>query len=378
MKVLYVALRHDPRDPDRASGADYNFCQALLRNGMDVEVVGPFNERPIFLERALKHLNRRIGKNRYTKYALTNVWRSSQGLNKADKELNPDAIFTLFPSPLVFYQGRTPCVFRTDTTFMGMHSQGSEYLRQGPLALRIAMWQERQAFHKCTRVITQSEWSRQVLKQEYNLADEKICVFSNPAALPPHIIPDNVDIGATKRLSGPLQLLTVARDFERKGVDIALEVVAQLNASGVAAELSVCGVQGDAQPHVRYVGLFRKSVAAELEQYAQLYERAHFLIHPARFDASPIVTSEAAAFATPTISNASGGIATSVAHDESGVVLPMGSPAKAYVEAIMALIQEPQRYYDLCQRTRKRYERELNWNVAGQRVAEIVREAARS
>ena len=60
------------------------------------------------------------------------------------------------------------------------------------------------------------------------------------------------------------------------------------------------------------------------------FHKAHLLLHPARFDASPIVTSEAAAFSTPTITNNSGGIATSVKHGVSGIVLARKSKPASY------------------------------------------------
>ena len=150
----------------------------------------------------------------------------------------------------------------------------------------------------------------------------------------------------------------MGREYHRKGIDVALDVVEQLNENGVLAELRVCGLEGEDTAYAKFVGLFRKSVPEELEQYIALYHWAHFLIHPARFEPAGIVPGEAAAFGTPTITNDVGGLATTVEHGESGIVLPGGSPPEAYVEAIIGLVNNPKRYYDLSARTRQRYERE--------------------
>ncbi|NDJ36620.1 MAG: glycosyltransferase, partial [Chloroflexi bacterium] len=88
------------------------------------------------------------------------------------------------------------------------------------------------------------------------------------------------------------------------------------------------------------------------------------------------VPGEAAAFATPTVTNDTGGLGTTVAHGESGIVLPKASPAAAYADAIQALVSDAARYYSLCETTRARYWRELNWDAAGERVAALLREAA--
>ena len=86
---------------------------------------------------------------------------------------------------------------------------------------------------------------------------------------------------------------------------------------------------------------------------------------------------EAAAFGTPTITNNTGGLGTSVLDGVSGIVLPKGSPPEAYVRAITDLVNDPERYQRLCQTTRERYEKELNWDVAGKRLVTILEEAVR-
>ena len=103
-----------------------------------------------------------------------------------------------------------------------------------------------------------------------------------------------------------------------------------------------------------------------------LFRQAHLLIHPALFEAAGIVPGEAAAFATPTITNDTGGLGTTVLHGESGIVLPRSSPAEAYVEVIHDLCTHPRKYFELCLKTRQRYERELNWASAGKRLGEIL------
>ncbi|MCI0579682.1 MAG: glycosyltransferase, partial [Chloroflexi bacterium] len=162
----------------------------------------------------------------------------------------------------------------------------------------------------------------------------------------------------------------------RKGVDIATEAVVRLNDQGIPAELTVCATAGPAAPYVTYVGPFRKSDPAQLAQYAELYRRAHLLIHPARFEPAGIVPGEAAAFGTPTITNDAGGLGTTVRHDVSGLVLPRHSPAETYVAAITNLVNQPDCYYALCHSARKRYEAELNWRSAGQTVEAVFQEAA--
>jgi glycosyltransferase involved in cell wall biosynthesis len=195
-----------------------------------------------------------------------------------------------------------------------------------------------------------------------------------PSALPMEIVPQKVDIPNWKALQGTFRLLFVGRDYRRKGLDIAIDVTHRLDQDGILAEMTVCGAPGKSDRLIKYVGSFMKNDPKELEQYADLYRQAHLLIHPAYFEPAGIVPGEAAAFGTPTITNDTGGLATTVQDGISGIVLPRGSPAEAYVARIKELIAHPESYYQLCRTARQRYELELNWQVRGKWLAELLRE----
>jgi glycosyltransferase involved in cell wall biosynthesis len=372
MKVLHVAY-HDPYDLDAASGTDYHYLKALKKNGYEVKTIGPFSPSPFWLERYLTRLYQRTGK-RYTKYPLSNAWVASKATNKAEKDWKPDIVFTVFPPPLVFYWGSAPCVIRVDSTYYGMESI---YPLYGSIALWLTMWQEKRAFHRSAAVITHSAWSKKVLVDSYKVPASRIEVYSQVSTLPSQVIPKTIEIPNWKTLNGPIRLLLVGRDYRRKGVDIAIEVVHRLNALGTKAELTICGIQGTPDEYVRFVGPYKKSDPIELEQYVSLYRQAHFLIHPALFEAAGIVPGEAAAFGTPTITNDTGGLASTVLDGESGIVLPRSSPAEVYVDAINDLCNHPRAYFDLCQKARRRYERELNWEYAGKRLSVLLKRVVR-
>jgi glycosyltransferase involved in cell wall biosynthesis len=369
MKVLFVAY-HDPTRMDLASGSDYFHYRAICDGGFDVKVIGPFEPRPVLLERLAERLSQRMGK-RYLKYKMTTTWLASQVTNQTVRKWKPEVVFTIVPLPLVFYKEKVPCIYRLDTSFYGLQEFWPTY---GRMALGVAMWQEKRAFHKSARVITTSEWSKNILMKNYKVPEKRIQVYPMPSALPVEIVPSKVDISNWKALKGTFRLLLVGRDYRRKGIDIAIEVTRRLNADGFPAELTICGAQGQSDELIKFVGPFRKNDPVELEQYAEMYRRAHLLIHPAYFEPAGIVPGEAAAFGTPTITNNTGGIATTVKDGVSGIVLPSGSPAEVYVQKIKELIADPESYYRLCRTSRERYELELNWQVRGKWLGELLRE----
>jgi glycosyltransferase involved in cell wall biosynthesis len=103
---------------------------------------------------------------------------------------------------------------------------------------------------------------------------------------------------------------------------------------------------------------------------------AQLLLHPARFHAAGIVISEAAAFGLPTHHQRGrrAGYFRAAWADRAG--LPAGSPAAAYADAIKALMREPERYQAMRANARRRFDAELDWEKAGERLVGIVRAAA--
>ncbi len=374
MKILYIA-RHNPTLIDLASSVDHFFYHAFQENGFEIRVLGPFKEPAILIERIINRTYSKLTGKNYLKFKMSTVWRASQATNYVVRDWEPDVIFTIFPSPLVFFSGASPCILRLDTTFYG---QESNYPKYGKLATKISIWQENQAFSKCTKIITTSHWSKNILEHIYNVPSPKIIVSPNPAALPKQSIPKRIDLSDAKRINIPFRLLLVGRDYRRKGIDIAIEVVQQLNQIGYTSELIVCGLQGKDNSFIKFVGPYKKSIPQELEQYTDLYRWANLLIHPALFEPAGIVPSEAAAFGTPTITNNVGGLATVVENNKTGIVLPGGSPAKAYVDSIIHLINNPEIYNELCQGARARFECELNWEAYGRFLSNILIQTANS
>lgn len=333
--------------------------------------MGPFVQPAPLIERGLRRLYRAMTGRRYIKWDLYTLFRVSLAVNRVSREYQPDVVFSIFPAPLAFYRGSAPCIFVTDLTFEAWQEHGAGF---GEAALKLLVWLERRAVERSARVIVHSAWGRDEIVRRHGADPAKIELLVMPSALPAEAVPAQLDGRVAKTLSSPLQLLLVGRDYYRKGVDVAIEIMRQLNAQGTPAELTVCGTRGVEEPHLRFVGPYRKSDPAQLEHYAALYRQAHLLLHPARFEPAGIVPSEAAAFGTPTITNDTGGLATTVKDGVSGIVLPKASPPRAYVQAILDLVHNPSRYYELCASTRRRYEQELNWEVAGKQVATILKE----
>lgn len=379
MKILYATYRYDPTNPDLGSSLDYECYNAFMNQGHQVDFVGPIASEPTILERIEMKLwqwYKRLTKNSGMKFPLTTSLRASWLLAKSIQKNHPDVVFSVYPPFFVFRKLSTPSVWYFDTTFIG---QEREWPLYGKLALKLSIFEEKKAFKHVQKLVTMSHWSRNVIIDDYKVDSERIEVVPLAATLPKSVTSKKDSLVSLKTIGLPIYLLLVGRVYERKGIDIAIQIVEQLNDLGFTAELIVCGINDRhvESPYVKFVGPYKKSDPKQLLEYINLYKWAHLLIHPARFEAGGTVLSEAAAFGTPSITNNTGGLATSVEDGVSGIVLSKGSPPEDYVKAIIDLVNDPERYQRLCQTTRERYEKELNWEVAGKRLVEILEEAVR-
>jgi len=356
MRILYASCRYDPFDRDAGSGVDFNMYEAFQQNGVTLSTIGPFKDQRSLLAQVYRKAHRLFSHKLTAKFSEAYLRKCAQIVDETAGKEKPDAIFTHNLIPLVYSRSRIPVIYKTDAILSRMHEQWPTYSRFE--YHRMLRW-ERKALRRASLVITVSDWARQALAEDYRIPEDRMLVRPIPSSLPAEVIPvalEDKPISPTD-----LHLLSVAKDFNLKGIDISIAITRMLRAKGINAQLRVVGQSGDNTDGVDFMGLYKKSDPQMLRDYASQYQWAHLLIHPARYEAAGIVCSEAAAFGVPTITNAVGGLSTTVNDGVSGIVLPRGSAVENYVAAIEGLLQDPQKYQSLRSSSRARYEQILNW-----------------
>ncbi|MCE5208400.1 MAG: glycosyltransferase family 4 protein, partial [Chloroflexi bacterium] len=315
MKVLFVACQDSPFDHNAGSGKDYEIYQGLVRNGAEVVVVGPFPFSQTFAERIFRKAHTLLIKRRPAKYPDSFLNKAAAEVKKNIRTHKPDVIFSKYLSILCRIKTEVPIVVLSDTTLAGNQ-------REWPIFTRAAFLKQNRCKQKgydlAHSIFVHSQWSVDDLVHSYHQPLSKIHLNACPASIPTDVIPATI----TPKDLSPLKILIVGREYRRKGIDIAIEVIRQLNRQGTDACLRIVGMNGESDEQVQYMGLYNKTIPEQLQGYVANYQWANFLIHPARFEAAGIVPAEAAAFGVPTITNNVGGLATTVADRVSGVVLP--------------------------------------------------------
>jgi glycosyltransferase involved in cell wall biosynthesis len=370
MKILYVAGRWDPTVQNEYSGSDYG-AYHMLKKQPDVEItlVEPIDDRPNLLERIILKLYGMFFKKRLIKYNPSALRRTGQAVNKAIAKTQPDVIFSKYSAPMVYVKIDRPFVYMCDSTVKWTKEVWPVFSKLGFLIME--NW-EAKSIRSCDRLVTFSDASAEVITGYYKKDPARVRVFPIPAYIPERLVPPKETIN--HEIGKNLKLLLVGKRFHLRGMDIGIETVKNLNVMGYPTELRIVGLEGEDQEHVKFMGVFNKEDPDEINAYFDIFKWADLLIHPSRFHSAGMVISEASAFGLPTITNAAGGLATTVQHDQTGIVLPEGSPPSAYADAIIALKEDQERYQNFRTAARKRFDEQVNWERAGERLFELIKE----
>jgi glycosyltransferase involved in cell wall biosynthesis len=368
MKLLFVTARWDPRDPDSGSGVNYNAYCELKDRIEEIEIAGPFQSHLTLFERGIQKIAGVFQKKRFIKFYPSYLRRSNTTVQKSMELFKPDVIFSKASIPLVNVELSAPLIYMCDSTVKWVTDNWPIFSKFG---LKIMERWEKEVIVKAAHIITFSQANADVLENYYHIPSERITVHPIPSSLP-HKNDDFLLKSMDK--NQPIHLLLVGKEFHRKGVDIAIDATQLLNAQGIPTELRIVGQDGQSSENITFMGLYKKEDPEQLVQYINNYRWAHFFMFPSRFDAAGIVPSEAAGFGVPTITNAAGGITTTVKDKVSGIVLEKHSPGSEYARVIEHYRNHPDEYQALCKSTYARYLTELNWNALGDKLFSLIQE----
>ncbi|MFN2304016.1 MAG: glycosyltransferase family 4 protein [Anaerolineales bacterium] len=371
MRLLFIAARWNPQDPDSGSGVDYNVYMTLKNKVDKIEIAGPFSSNLNLIESGIRKVAGLISKKRLIKFYPSYLKQSNQVVQQKIQSFQPHVIFSKSSVPLVNVQLSTPLVYMCDSSVAWTKKEWPEFSNLG---YAIMQYWERKVIDKASHIITFSNASAQMLRDFYHKPTKQITVHPIPSSLPKHLCTyQEKPFGQGQTL----KLVLVGKVYKRKGVDIAIDATHQLNTSGIPTQIRVIGQEGPSSDDVKFMGLYSKKDPDGLNQYIDNYRWANFQIFPSRFDTAGIVPSEAAGFGVPTITNAAGGLATTVKHKVSGIVLPKNSPASDYVDVIKTYWHDPDRYHALCTSTYERYQSELTWDSLGKKLIGIINNLAK-
>ena len=383
-RVALITIR-DPMDISSWSGTQYHIYQQLQKRFETVDPLGPveLNGIETFLVKVVRRLSRIFSKHVFSsKYndihsLLTGYFRArhfSAKIKKRDYSL----VFASACSPVVaFLTTDVPIIYLSDATFNLLLNYYDQFSGLSKLSVFEGEYSERNAIAKATGVIMSSEWARQSAIDHYRADPDKVAVCLFGA---------NIDIGEVEatddtqaRLANvgkQCHLLFLARDWRRKGGQVALDAFKEIKQRGYSATLTICGCVPE-KPEVldglTVIPYLDKSSAEDRRRYHELMHQSHFLILPTVADCTPMVIAEANAYGMPVVTSNTGGIPSLVKERKNGYLLPIVADGKVYANLIInEFFERPEQYRGLVSAARKRYDQALNWDAWGDSVAQFV------
>ena len=372
LKFAYLSAEN-PKDKKVWSGTHYSIYNTLISLG-DVDILGPYEPKirvlisKILNQFYLKFLNKRISY-RHSKFVSIGY---SKYFNEKIKKSNYD--FIIAPAAaceLAFIETKIPIIYITDGTFascLGYHKSLTNLTKKSIIEGNHI---EELAINKSKYVIVSSEWASNSVIKDYHKKPEKVFVIPYGANF--ENIPNFEELNF--QIPKTWKIFFVGVYWETKGGEIAYNAFKELIDKGYNVELTVLGCippEKYKHPKITIIPFIDKNSSKGQIQMKELYKQHHFLILPTRFDCTPIVINEASAFGIPSLIANCGGVEGHLKNNENGFLLPYNDNGGEYALKIMELINNPESYILLRNKTRKLYENQLNWQHWGNEFIKIL------
>lgn len=255
---------------------------------------------------------------------------------------------------------KKPVIYFSDAT---VHVMMDYYWHNiNKMSQRMAMELETAACQNAIINIRSSQWAVDSVIKDCHVPESRCHVLE---------FGPNLDAKDIKRSQpydgGELRLLFSGVDWNRKGGDIAVEIVEILRNKGMDARLMVAGPRTqpkscEGKPYIEYVGYLNKNDDEQYHRYLELYEKAHVFLLPTRAECSATVYAEAATAGLPCYTYLTGGVGNYVINGMNGRALPEGAPAHDFAEQIIHDIQTGD-LASFMEGATKLSREKLNWEV---------------
>jgi len=222
-----------------------------------------------------------------------------------------------------------------------------------------------------SHVITVSEKSREDVAQAFAIPTQRL-----------HVVPNGIDTEMFRPLPDVKReenriITTTSSDVPIKGLRYLLEAVASIvkqrdvKVTVVGKPRKDKGVEDlvralDLGGFVEFTGRIKD------EEFAHYYARATLAVVPSLYEGFGFPAGEAMACKTPVVSTTGGALPEVVG--EAGVLVPPGD-SQALADAIVSLLDDPERRRRLGEEGHQRMHEHFTWKRAAERMVEVYREA---
>ncbi len=263
---LAFAMVGDVTDPGVASGTPYFALTHAQRHGLTARGLRLGTQgRSWQRHRALWNLKQlaltgQRGGYQYSEAFLERLWQADPPAEGEDV-IN---MFQLYPAKVMEQHSGRKCFYVDQTLKQMFDTYGLENAVPATIMTQ-AMARERTQYQRADLVFTQSAYAANSVIQDYGVAKDKVHAVVCGANLEPELLDSWDAEGRPTQAPGPLRLVFVGKDWQRKGLDRLIEAMIEARTLGAEVELRVLGVQQSdlpeplaAVPGIEWVGFVDK------------------------------------------------------------------------------------------------------------------------
>jgi len=265
------------------------------------------------------------------------------------------------------YLRKIPGIVSLDATPLQYDELGAYYKHErGPAWIEKWKWRlNSDCFKAAQRLVVWADWTKRGLVEGYGVSADKI-----------DVIPPGVNVAEWRRPSprvphnGPIKILFVGGDLERKGGLVLLEAFRSLRHLGLELHL-VTKDYVEPEP-----GVFTHSAMDPNSQPLKaLYHACDIFALPTFGDCLPMVLSEAGAAGMAIISTPVAAIPEIVRNMDTGLTVPAGD-ASALAEALKDLATNPDRRIGFGERALEHVSRNYDARTNADRLLAMLKAEA--
>ena len=374
MKISYVTT-FNALDVQSWSGAGYYISKALKDQNSEIDYVGNLlvKSNKIF---KVKELFYRVKGLQYLRNRELSVVKNFADQVSKRMSRSSDIVFSPGTVPIAFLDTKKPKVFYTDATFAGMIDFYGTFTNLCSESIKSGHAIEQAALSSCSLAIYSSDWAAKTAIDNYKFDPEKVKIVPFGANIESNRTFEDIKEILNKRSKTICRLLFLGVDWERKGGDVAINIVKSLNKAGLKSELHIAGKKSFAlnelPENVINHGFISKSSEEGINKYEKLIAESHFLVLPSKAEASALVFCEANALGVPNIATNVGGASTIIKDNINGKLFPLSATELEYSNYIFRLFTNYNEYEELALSSFNEYQERLNWDVSGKRLFELI------
>jgi glycosyltransferase involved in cell wall biosynthesis len=375
MTILY-ATGWNAQDISAWSGSVYYMAAALKKQHVELIYADKLKHEPSLMSKIRNsyhlHLIHREIQIDHESSVLKN--NAQEILSK----LTPHTDVVFSPSSIHFAYLKTDKlkVFYTDAVFGSMLNYNTSFSNLSAYAIRQGNKIEQRALDNCDLAIYASDWAAQSAIELYNVDPCKVKVVPLGANINISLSRADIEQLLSHRSQNVCNLLFIGVDWAGKGGDIAVQVANRLHEKGIPVHLDIVGVKQKLilPSYIQNHGFISKSTEEGAAKLNALISGAHFFILPTRTEAYGLVFAEASAFGVPSLGTKTGGVTTVIKDNVNGMTFDMSADPEEYVEYIARYFNDPEAYRQLALSAYNDSVTRLNWDVAGRRIVELIKE----